>query len=129
MERIIRAVEVTPLPKAPDIVLGVINMQGQIIPVLNIRRRFNLPERDIDLSDQFIIARTQCRYVALVVQTVRNVIELSEEEIISTENIIPGLEHIEGLIKLKDDIILIHDLDRFLSLEEEKALDGAMKQI
>ena len=66
VERVVSAVEVTPLPKAPDIVLGVINMQGKVIPVVNIRRRFGLPERQIDLSDQFIIANTTKRPVVLV---------------------------------------------------------------
>jgi purine-binding chemotaxis protein CheW len=41
VERIVRVVEVTPLPKAPEIVLGVVNVQGQIIPVINIRKRFS----------------------------------------------------------------------------------------
>jgi purine-binding chemotaxis protein CheW len=52
VERIIRAVEITPLPQAPEIVLGVINVQGRIIPVVNTRKRFRLPECDIRLSDQ-----------------------------------------------------------------------------
>src|SRR3712207_6774571 len=75
VERIVRAVEVTPLPKAPEIVLGVINVQGRVIPVVNIRKRFRLPEREIELSDQFIIARTAKRTIALVVDAVGGVAE------------------------------------------------------
>lgn len=56
VERIVRVVEVTPLPKSPEIVLGVVNVQGRIIPVVNIRKRFRLPEREIALSNQLIIA-------------------------------------------------------------------------
>ncbi len=55
--RVVRAVEVTPLPRAPEIVLGVINVQGRITPVFDVRKRFRLPAREISLSDQFIIAR------------------------------------------------------------------------
>jgi len=55
VERVVRIVEITPLPKAPDIVMGVINMHGQILPVINVRRRFNLPEREIRLEDQLIM--------------------------------------------------------------------------
>ena len=56
VSRVIRAVEITPLPKAPPIVLGVINLGGRIIPVVNIRKRFLLPERELELTDQLIVA-------------------------------------------------------------------------
>ncbi len=127
VERAVRAVEATPLPKAPDIVLGVVNVQGQVIPVLNIRRRFRLPDKEIDLADQLIIARTSRRAVTLLVDTVTEVIERPEKQITAAEKIVPGMEYVEGVIKLEDGMILIHDLDKFLSLKEEKILDKAMK--
>jgi hypothetical protein len=61
VERIVRVAEITPVPKAPAIVLGVINVQGQVIPVINIRKRFRLPDREMSLSDHLIIARTAKR--------------------------------------------------------------------
>jgi purine-binding chemotaxis protein CheW len=128
VERIIRAVEVTPLPKAPEIVLGIINMQGRIIPVVNIRRRFRLPEREMDLSDQLIIANTTKRSVALVVDEARGIIEQAQEEVVPGEVVLPGVKYVEGVVKLEDGMILIHDLDRFLSLEEERFLDRALKK-
>jgi len=128
VERIIRVVEVTPLPKAPEIVLGVVNVQGQITPVINIRKRFCLPEREMNLSDQLIIAHTSRRTVALVADAVSGVIERSEQEVIAAEKVLPGIEYVEGVVKLEDGMILIHDLNKFLSLEEEQALDNAMKK-
>lgn len=125
--RILRMVEITPLPKAPEIVLGVINMQGQVLPVVDIRRRFRLPEQEVNLHDLLIIAHTSKRTVALVVDTVSGIIERSEQEVIAAEKIIPGMEYVEGVAKLEDGMILIHDLDTFLSLEEEKALDEVMR--
>lgn len=125
--RIVRIVEITPLPKAPEIVLGVVNIQGQIIPVFNIRRRFHLPEREIELSDQLIIAHTSRRTVALVVEEVIGIIERAPQEIVPTEQVLPGTEYVEGVVKLEDGMILIHDLDTFLSLKEEKTLDVALK--
>lgn len=124
--RILRMVEITPLPKAPEIVLGVINMQGQVLPVVDIRRRFRLPEQEVNLHDLLIIAHTSKRTVALVVDTVSGIIERSEQEVIAAEKILPGMEYVEGVAKLEDGMILIHDLDTFLSLEEEKALDEVM---
>ncbi len=66
VERALSAVDITPLPKAPQIVLGIINIQGEIVPVVNMRARFGLPERGMGLSDQIILARTTRRKVALV---------------------------------------------------------------
>ena len=60
--RIIRVVEITGLPKAPEIVLGVINMHGLIIPVFDIRKRFRLPQREIQLDHQ-LIARLDNRHL------------------------------------------------------------------
>jgi len=126
VERIIRVVEITPLPKAPDIVLGIVNVEGQIIPVVNIRKRFRLPERELNLSDVLIIAQIPRRTVALVADDASGVIEGSGQDITEAKEILPRMEYVKGVVKLKDGLILINDLESFLSLEEEKALDDAM---
>ena len=122
VERVIRAVEVTLLPGAPEVVSGAVNLQGRVVPVFNVRRRFGLPEREMELSDQIIIARTR-RRAALLVDGVRGVHESPAEEVESAKQILPGVEFIEGVVKLPDSMLLIHDLDKFLSIEEEQALD------
>ena len=126
VERVVRAVEVTPLPKAPEIVLGMINVQGRIIPVVNVRKRFRRPEREIGISDQFIIARTLRRTVALAVDAVSDVVPCPEAQVVAAEKILPGLEHVDGVLKIPDGLIFVHDLDRFLSLDEEQALTVAL---
>ncbi len=126
VERIIRVVEMTPLPKAPDIVLGIVNVEGQIIPVVNMRKRFRLPEHELNLSDVLIIAQIPRRTVALVADDASGVIECSEQDITEAKKILPRMEYVKGVVKLKDGLILINDLENFLSLEEEKALDDAM---
>ncbi len=126
VDRVIRAVEITPLPQAPEIVAGVINVQGQVIPVVNIRKRFRLPEREIILSDQIVIAHTSRRPVALIVDGTDGVIEFPEHRVVHAGKILPDMEYVEGIAKLEDGMILIHDLDKFLSLEEEKTLDRAL---
>lgn len=127
--RIIRVVEITRLPKAPEIVLGVINMNGLIIPVFDIRKRFHLPQREMQLEDQLIIAHTSTHTVALLVDSVNDVLEISKEKMIAGENILPGLDYIEGVVKTDDGMVLIHDLEQFLSLQEEKALNEAMEEL
>ena len=127
VERVVRIVDITPLPKAPDIVLGVVDVQGQVIPVINLRRRFRLPEREIDLADHLIVARTARRPLALIVDAAIGVLECSDRDVEPAREVLPGLEYVEGVAKLEDGLILIHDLDKFLSLDEQAALDGVME--
>ena len=127
VERVVRMVDVTLLPKAPQIVLGVVNVQGRVIPVVDLRRRFRLPERDFALTDQLVIARTARRPVALAADAVSGVLEYSAREAAGARDIVPGIEYVEGVVKLPDGLVLIHDLDRFLSLEEEAALGRAIE--
>lgn len=126
VERIIPAVELTPLPKAPEIVLGLINIRGRIVPVFNIRRRFRLPDRETELTDHFIIAHTSKRTVALPADSASGVIQVFEGEKTEVTDILPALDYVKGVVKLEDGLLLIHDLESFLSLEEETALDEAL---
>jgi purine-binding chemotaxis protein CheW len=128
VERIIRAVEVTPLPHAPSIVIGVIDMEGHVLPVLNLRRRFRLAERAITPSDQFLIARTAARTVALVVDITEGVIDVAGAGIVDANQVVPGVGQIRGVVHREDGLVLIHDLEAFLSLEEGEALDRAMSE-
>ena len=128
VERIVRAVEVTFLPKAPSIVLGVIDMEGQALPVLNVRRRFGLPEREMRPDDHFLIARTVSRVVALMVDEALGLVERSQTAIIAADQIVPGLEQFQGVVKLDDGLVLIHDLEKFLHLDEASTLDAAMER-
>ena len=127
VDRVVRMAAITPLPKAPDIVLGIVNIQGRVIPVINMRRRFCLPDREIALTDQLVVAHTAQRPVALVADAVLDVIACSAQSLIAADNILPKVEYVEGVIKLADGLILIHDLDKFLSLEEASSLDHALE--
>jgi len=126
VERVVRVVETTPLPKAPAIVLGLANFRGLVLPVLNVRARFRLPSREIHLSDQLVLAHTANRPVVLWVDTVVGVIERSAAELVPVDRILPRVEYVEGVTTLLDALVLIHDLDKFLSLEEENLLGRAL---
>lgn len=126
VDRVVRAAELTPLPQAPAIVLGAIDVAGKVLPVLNLRRRFRLPEYEINPAHQFLIAQTVKRTVVLVIDEAEGVIEVSGVDIVDAGEIAPGLDQISGAVKLSDGLVLIHDLEKFLSLDEERALDQAM---
>jgi purine-binding chemotaxis protein CheW len=129
VERVLGAVEITELPQAPKVVLGVINMHGRIIPVLDIRRRFNRPPRALRLSDQFIVAATSRRVVAITADRVINVVEYSSEQLTPAGEVLDGAAYISAIAKGTEGLILIHDLDSFLSLDESSQLDIAMGQL
>lgn len=128
VERIVAAVAVAGLPGAPASVLGAIDVQGGVVPVLCMRRRFGLSEREIGPHDQFVIARASSRLVALVIDEAHSVMEFAASQLDSLDKAVPGLEQFHGLARLDDGMVLIHDLDKFLSVDESRRLDVALEQ-
>lgn len=128
VDRIVHAVEVTPLPGAPVIVLGAIDVHGCVIPVLSIRRRFGLVQPEIAPGDQFVLARAAQRPVALVIDEAQTVMEIPSDGILDPARIAPGVGQFRGVLRLEDGLVLIHDLESLLSLDELSALDQAMGQ-
>lgn len=126
VERAVRAVAVTPLPQAPAIVSGVINIGGRIVPVINLRRRFGLPEQELRLADQLLIAHTSQRPLAMIVDAALGVVACAEQDFVAVDRIVTGTRYLHGIVKGTNGMILIHDLDAFLSLEEGEALDHAL---
>jgi len=121
--KVIRAVELTSLPEAPENLLGLINLGGEIIPVLDMRKRFHLPNREIDLNDRIIICKGSARTIAFVADMVEGVVEFASEEVDEAVHILPEMEdYIEGVGKLNDDTVLIYDVDRLFSIEEIEGL-------
>jgi purine-binding chemotaxis protein CheW len=126
VQRSIRVVSITPIPEAPAIVLGAVDLGGAVIPVINIRKRFNHASRALRLSDHLIVATTGRRTVALLVDEAKGVIDCAGGEVVPAGEIVPGLGLVDGAVKLSSGLVLIHDLDRLLSLEEETAIDRAL---
>ncbi len=129
VERVIRAVETTPLPNAPQFVLGVINMQGQVIPVVDIRPCFGMPKRVVTQNDRFILTHTSRRVVALVADSVSEIHELADQDLADADKVIPGAMYIHGLVKVEGDLILLCDIDQFLTFDDEKRIVAAIKEI
>ncbi len=119
VRRVVRMVEVAPLPKAPGVVLGVLDLEGVILPVLSMRRRFGLAEGETSLADQLLVAEASRRTVALAVNSVTGVVERTDEEITKAIEVVPGAQYVEGITRLEDGLLFIHDLDRFLSRSED----------
>jgi len=124
VSRIVRAAEVTPLPLAPRVVAGALDVAGTVMPVYDLRQRLRLPPRAMRLDDQIVIARTQLRPVAFAVDLALGLIEA---EPVDDTTLAPGLAHLRGVLSTPDGLVLIQDLEGFLSPEEDAALEAALR--
>jgi purine-binding chemotaxis protein CheW len=126
VREIVRAVTIVPLPRAPAVIEGIINVRGSIVPVLNVRLRFRLPERPLEHTDHFIVARAGARLVALRVDRAIGLTRLEAAAVEDAKGAVPGVEYVAWVAKLPDDLVLVHDLETFLSRAEEETLDAAL---
>ena len=129
VERVLPMIAVSPLPKSPAIVLGVINLHRRILPVVDLRRRFNLPSREYGVTDHLLVARTSRRILALAVDAVLNVQEIAAQAVILPDAVLPGIGHVAGIVTLADGLLFIQDLEAFLSLDEERGLTAALEEV
>jgi purine-binding chemotaxis protein CheW len=126
VERVWRMVEVAPLPRAPAIVLGVINLHGQVIPVLDLQRRFGRPADRHGLTSCLLVARTSRRRLALPVNEVLGVQAVAAETVTLPDTLFPGIGLVAGIVTLPDGVLFIHDLETFLSVDEAQRLTEAL---
>jgi purine-binding chemotaxis protein CheW len=122
-------VAVAPLLDAPPIIEGVVDSRGRIVPVLDVRSRFGLPGRPLDTTQHFVLAEAGTRIVALRVDRALDLLEVPLADIESAARAAPGSRHTEGVARLPDGLVVIHDLERFLSLDEERHLDDALAEV
>jgi purine-binding chemotaxis protein CheW len=131
VRELVRAVRLTPLPRAPGVVEGLLNLRGELLPVLDMRRRFRLPARPLSSSDHFVVAQAGPRRVALRVDRAESLLALETGQLDESPRELPGVGYVAGALKLPDGLVLLHDLRTFLSeaealeLEEALAKEGA----
>jgi len=128
VEKIARAAAIRPLPKSSDVILGVVNVQGRVIPVLDLKKRFGIPTRPIAVSDHLIIARASARVLALLVDTVQDILESDSRDITDQSAILDRIDYVGGVLRMEDGMVLINDLERLLSAEEAGELDKAIQK-
>lgn len=127
VREVVRAVSIAALPRAPAIVEGVINYRGVIVPVLDIRARFRLQPAPLHPDQHFIVAQAGPRIVALRVDRATTLLRVSQEAIEAASATLPGLHYVAGIARLPDGLLVIHDLPRFLALDEAEQLDAAIR--
>ena len=128
VQRVLRMVAVTPLPKAPDVILGVFDLHGELLPVASLRRRFRYSDRAVQSTDRLIVVKTQRRRIALAVDDVVGVQAIDYATISQADQLVPGLEYLHGIARLPE-IVLLHDVDALLSLDEETRTTAALADL
>jgi purine-binding chemotaxis protein CheW len=124
--RVLPMMAIEPLPGAPAVIAGIINVGGQVLPVLDARRRFGLPGRDARLSDVLVLVRARSRLFALAADGVIGLIERDLAQVTPAASLSPDTRHVAGVVKLDDGLALIHDVETFLVAAEQARLDEAL---
>lgn len=123
---VIRAVYITPLPDAPDVVEGVIEVRGRIVPVFDLRLRFGLPSRHLDPAEQIVIVKAGRRRAGLRCDRTDWIERIAPQRLRDAPAIVRRGRRLAGLASLDDGLVVIHDPERFLADAERESLDRAL---
>ncbi|MGD8912831.1 MAG: chemotaxis protein CheW [Candidatus Thiodiazotropha sp.] len=120
VQEVLRITEIAPVPGAPSYVLGIINLRGNVVTVIDTRTRFGLPTKELDDASRIIVIESEKQVVGILVDAVAEVVELREQEIDVAPNV--GTEessrYIQGVATQEDNLLILVDLNKLLSDEE-----------
>jgi purine-binding chemotaxis protein CheW len=127
VERVLRYVPPRPVPNTPEWLLGVIDYQGRVVPVLDMRRRFELPPGKPGTQTRTIVFVVDGQWVAAVVDSVREVATVARSDIEPPPPIFRGLtrEYLTGLFRGPNSVVIVLDASRLLTSQERLVLEAA----
>ena len=126
VREVVRAVAITPLPHAPRLVEGIIDVRGTLTPVLNLRRRLGAAERPLSVDEHFVIAEAGSRLVAFRADPGTVLAAAPDGAVHAIDAVVRGTGHVSGVVTLSDGVVLVHDLSAFLSSAEADELERAL---
>ncbi|MCU0846783.1 MAG: chemotaxis protein CheW [Spirochaetes bacterium] len=128
VHEILRFPDLTRLPNTPEYIKGVINLRGNVIPIVDVRQRFGYKDAQVTDLTRVIVIETTEKLVGLLVDNVYQVVRIPESHIDPPSELIEGVseEYITGIGRLKDRLIVILNISNILFMEEEKT--GSDKQ-
>lgn len=120
VREVLRYSEITPVPGAPDYVIGIINLRGNVVTVLDTRKRFALPPNDVDDSTRVVIIEVEEQVVGILVDSVSDVVRLKTGEIETAPNVgnDESSKYIQGVASRDGNLLILVDLHKLLSDEE-----------
>lgn len=120
VQEVLRVTEIAPVPGAPGYVLGIINLRGNVVTVLDTRARFGLPQQDVDDASRILIIESSDQVVGILVDSISEVVYLRESEIEPAPNV--GNEEssrfIQGVCNREETLLILVDLNKFLTEDE-----------
>ncbi|RLK48750.1 CheW protein [Alkalispirillum mobile] len=112
--------EIAPVPGAPPFVMGIINLRGKVVTVIDTRLRFGLPEREPDKNSRIVVIEAGSHIAGIMVDSVAEVVNVAEHEIDTAPNV--GNEessrYIYGVVSRKEGLLILVDVNRMLTQEE-----------
>jgi purine-binding chemotaxis protein CheW len=127
VDRVVQAVEIQPVPDFPEMMAGVINVQGTIMPVLNTRKRLGLKERPLKVSDLFVIAVAEKHQIALIVDSVQGIMTYTSDQLMQMDKASPGKPQAD-VLRIADGLLLVYNPESSLSPSEWSTLALALEQ-
>ena len=120
VQEVIQHQEMTKVPLAPAVVSGLINLRGQIVTAIDLRRRLGLPERGAEQLPMNVVVRTSDGAVSLLVDEIGDVIEVEEDTLEAPPETLQGFarEVVRGVYKLSGRLLLALDIDRVVDLDD-----------
>lgn len=125
VEGIIKLQTITKMPKSPEYVEGVINLRGTVVPVIDLRKRFGLPQIEMTKDTRIVNVYMGKTKVGMIVDAVSEVIRVPEDAIEPPPSMVAGVDisFIKGIAKLDDRLVTLLDLNRILSRDEQNAME------
>lgn len=122
---IIRMQEVTRIPRTPAFIEGVINLRGIIIPVIDLRKRFNLPEGNVTKASRIVVVEAAGQMIGMIVDAVAETLRLPSDAIEPPSPVIASVdsEYLRGVGKQDNRLVILLDLDKVLTTTEARALE------
>lgn len=129
VQEINRMMQVTRVPQTPPEIEGVINMRGRIIPVINLRCRFSMPQREPDSHSRIIIVEVNERTVGFIVDMVHEVLRIDPKIVEPAPNVSSAVDsdYIDGVGKLQDRLIILINLERLFCRQTMQKIDHAVE--
>lgn len=128
VEQVLPMVEVSPLPAAPEVLRGVIDYHGEILPVVDLSARLKLPRRELEPQHRLLVVRTTRRRLAVAADAVAGVREVQPEVVHDPAGVDPALQHVAGIAALEEGLAIIQDLETVLSADEEQVLHQVLPE-
>lgn len=125
VERILGFIEPVKVPESPDFIKGVIKYQEKVIPVMDLCKRLNLSETTIKDDPKIVVVKYDSRSIGMIVDMVSEVIDIEDENIDNTPDIVRGVsnEYINGMIKINERIIIFINTEKILTKEQAVKLE------